>query len=141
MPLAQGIAVTGSVDQLGRVQPVGSVTEKVEGFFDACRARGLRGVQGVAVPAANVPQLLLREDVVRAAARGRFAVYPVRTVEEAMELLCGLPFGVPDAAGRYPAGTVGGRCEAALDELAAAWCRSGGRGGRRRGTRLAPSPE
>ena len=88
-PIAQGLAVTGSVNQLGQVQAIGAVNEKIEGFFDICRARGLDGHQGVLIPAANIEHLMLRADVVAAAAAGQFAVYPVSHVDEAMALLTG----------------------------------------------------
>ncbi|MFY3745440.1 Lon protease family protein [Anaeromyxobacter sp. Red801] len=118
-PLRQSLAVTGSVDQLGRVQAVGGVTEKVEGFFEVCRARGLTGEQGVLVPAANVPHLVLRDEVLAAVAEERFRIFPVETVEEGMELLTGLPPGAPDAEGRFPVGTLDARVAASLDALAA----------------------
>ena len=88
-PIAQGLAVTGSINQLGQVQAIGAVNEKIEGFFDICRARGLDGHQGVLIPVANTGHLMLRADVVAAAAAGQFAVYPVSHVDEAMALLTG----------------------------------------------------
>jgi predicted ATP-dependent protease len=90
-PLKQSLGVTGSVNQHGDVQAVGGVNEKIEGFFDLCRARGLSGEQGVLIPAANVQHLMLREDVVRAVEEGKFAVYAVRSVDEGVELLTGVP--------------------------------------------------
>ena len=90
-PLRQGLAVTGSVNQHGDIQAIGAVNEKVEGFFDLCRSRGLRGDQGVLIPEANVKNLMLRDDVVGAAAQGRFAVHAVRSVDDAIELLTGVP--------------------------------------------------
>jgi predicted ATP-dependent protease len=96
LPLAQSLAVTGSVDQFGTVQAVGAVDEKVEGFFDLCVARGLDGTHGVLVPASNAPQLMLRDDVVAAVRAGRFALHSVGTVDDAIGLLAGLPPG--DAA-------------------------------------------
>ncbi len=92
-PLRQDLAVTGSVNQAGDVQAVGGVTEKIEGFFDCCRARGLTGAQGVVFPAANVDHLLVREDVVEALENGRFHLYPVATVDQALTLMTGLPAG------------------------------------------------
>jgi lon-related putative ATP-dependent protease len=106
LPLAQHFAVTGSINQLGRVQAVGGVNEKIEGFFDICHARGLTGAQGVLVPEANVRHLMLREDVVAAARQGRFHVHAVSTVDEAMSLLTGVEAGVADAHGRLPEGSV-----------------------------------
>ena len=102
-PIRQSLAVTGSVDQFGRVQAIGAVNEKIEGYFDICNKRGLTGKQGVLIPASNVAHLMLRRDVVEAAAAGRFHIYAVGTVDEALELLTGIPVGVPDAKGRLPA--------------------------------------
>lgn len=90
-PLRQSLGVTGSVNQHGDVQAIGGVNEKIEGFFDLCRARGLSGEQGVLIPEANVKHLMLREDVVAAVAQGKFCVTPVRTVDEGIELLTGVP--------------------------------------------------
>ena len=106
IPIRQSLAVTGSVDQQGRVQAIGGVNEKIEGFFDVCAARGLRGDQGVLIPAANVKHLMLRKDVVEACAEGRFAVYGVANIDEGIEILTGIPAGRPDDAGAYPIGTV-----------------------------------
>jgi predicted ATP-dependent protease len=92
-PLRQGLAVTGSVNQFGDVQPIGGINEKIEGFFDLCVARGLDGTQGIVMPLANVGQLMLREDVIAAVAAGRFAVHAVRHVDEAVEVLTGLRAG------------------------------------------------
>jgi predicted ATP-dependent protease len=118
VPLRQSLAVTGSVDQLGRVQAVGGVHHKIEGFFDLCQARGLTGEQGVLVPAANVPHLVLRDDVVAAAAEGRFRVLAVHTIDEGIELLTGMPAGPPDANGRFPDGSFDARVSARLESLA-----------------------
>jgi predicted ATP-dependent protease len=90
-PLRQSLGVTGSVNQHGDVQAIGGVNEKIEGFFDLCRARGLSGTQGVLIPEANVKHLMLREDLVAAVAQGKFCVTPVRTVDEGIELLTGVP--------------------------------------------------
>ncbi len=120
LPIKQGIAVTGSVNQWGAVQAIGGATLKVEGFFDVCRAMpgGLTGEQGVIVPAANVPNLMLRDDVVAAVAAGRFHIYPVRTVDEGIEILTGVPAGERGPDGTYPADTVNGRVDRRLRELA-----------------------
>lgn len=106
IPIKQSLAVTGSVDQHGRVQAIGGANEKIEGFFDLCHARGLTGEQGVLIPLANVKHLMLRQDVVDAAAAGQFQIYPIATVEEGIELLTGMAAGTADEAGNYPAGTV-----------------------------------
>ena len=118
LPVRQSLAVTGSVNQLGQVQAIGGVDEKIEGFFDVCRARGLTGDQGVVIPASNVRHLMLREDVVEAARAGKFGVYAVETVDDGIELLTGTPAGAPGPDGQYPAGTVNGRVAARLAELA-----------------------
>ncbi len=119
VPIRQDFAVTGSINQLGEVQPIGAVNEKIEGFFDICKARGLSGKHGVLIPATNVDQLMLRDEVVAAAAEGRFHVYAVRTVDEAIELLTGVPAGQPEDAGGAAARTLNGRVAARLHELAA----------------------
>ncbi len=106
LPLDQGIAVTGSVDQHGEVQAVGGVTDKIEGFFRVCGARGLTGRQGVAIPAANVRHLMLSAEVVRAVEEGRFHVWSLRTVDEGIELLTGVAAGERQGDGTYAAGTV-----------------------------------
>ncbi|HEX2464974.1 MAG TPA: Lon protease family protein, partial [Thermoanaerobaculia bacterium] len=106
LPLKQSLAVTGSVNQHGVVQPIGGVNEKIEGFYDLCNARGLTGEQGVMIPKSNVQHLMLRRDVVDAIAAGRFQVYPVSHVDEGIELLTGVEAGQPDADGKYPEGSV-----------------------------------
>jgi lon-related putative ATP-dependent protease len=118
VPVQQSLAVTGSVNQLGQVQAIGGVNQKIEGFFDVCRRRGLSGNQGVLIPRANLPHLMLREDVVEAAASREFRVFAVSTVDEAMSLLTGMPAGQRDAAGDYPEGSVNRRIESRLQELA-----------------------
>jgi len=114
LPIRQSLAVTGSIDQHGLVQPIGGVNEKIEGFFDVCRVRGLNGEQGVVIPVANIKHLMLREDVVAAAEGERFHIYPVSSVDAALEMLTGLKAGAPDADGNYPEETVNGKVQAAL---------------------------
>jgi lon-related putative ATP-dependent protease len=121
IPLRQSLAVTGSVNQHGRLQAIGGVNEKIEGFFDLCQARGLTGEQGVLVPVANVKHLMLRNDVVGAVRAGKFRVTPIETVDQAMEILTGLPAGERDDRGSYPPGTVNRRVEMRLARLAAIW--------------------
>jgi len=106
MPVRQGLAVTGSVNQRGELQAIGGVNEKIDGFFDVCKAVGLTGDQGVVIPRQNVKHLMVREEVMEAAAAGRFHVYAVSTVDEAMELLTGVPAGTLQPNGAYPDGTV-----------------------------------
>ncbi len=118
LPLNQGIAVTGSVNQRGEVQAVGGVNQKVEGFFDACQVLGLRGKQGVVLPAANVENLMLREDVVAAIADGSFCVYAVRMVDEALEILTGHAAGARLPGGSFPVDSVHRRIDDRLRSFA-----------------------
>jgi lon-related putative ATP-dependent protease len=118
-PISQSLAVTGSVDQLGRIQAIGGVNEKIEGFFDACGITGFTGRQGVIIPASNVKHLMLRQDVVAAAAEERFRILPIETVDQGLALLTGLPAGEPSENGSYPAGTINHRIAARLDAFAA----------------------
>jgi lon-related putative ATP-dependent protease len=117
-PLKQSLAMTGSVNQHGEAQPIGGVNEKIEGFFDICRARGLTGEQGVVIPAPNVQHLMLRHDVVEAVEAGQFHIYPMRTVDQAIELLTGIPAGERDEEGNFPEGSINQRVESRLIELA-----------------------
>ena len=118
-PIRQRFAVTGSVDQRGQIQAIGGVNEKIEGFFDSCQITGFTGRQGVIIPASNVKHLMLRRDVVAAAAEGRFAIYPIDAVDQGMELLTGIPAGQPDGGGVYPTGSLNQRVAARLDAFAA----------------------
>jgi len=113
LPLRQDLAVTGSVNQRGEIQAVGGVNEKIEGFFRTCRRLGLSGTQGVVIPSANARHLALHPEVIEAVREGRFAIYPVRTVEEGLSLLTGLPAGAPGEPG-----TALGIVDAALLEMA-----------------------
>ncbi len=117
VPIRQNLAVTGSINQQGDVQAIGGVNEKIEGFFDVCRSRGFSGDQGVVIPAANTKNLMLRDDIVRAAEEDRFRVWAVTRIEEAAELLTGLPFGTADDAGTWSEGSLGARIDARLAEL------------------------
>ena len=118
VPIAQGLAVTGSVNQLGQVQAIGGVNDKIEGFFDICMRRGLTGDQGVLIPAANVKHLMLRQDVVDAVERGVFAVYPVETIEEGVELLMDMPAGTRGPDGKFTEGSVYAKAETRLAAFA-----------------------
>ncbi|MFO1335755.1 MAG: ATP-binding protein [Piscinibacter sp.] len=115
LPLKQGWALTGSVNQFGQAQAIGGVNEKIEGFFDVCAARGLDGTQGVLLPAANVEHLMLREDVVEAVRAGRFALRSVQSIDDVMECLTGAPAGAPE---QLSDATVNGRIARRLRELA-----------------------
>ncbi|MBM3322104.1 ATP-dependent protease [candidate division WOR-3 bacterium] len=123
LPIRQDLAVTGSVNQQGEIQPIGGVNWKIEGFFDTCKARGLTGTQGVVIPQTNLPELMLRPDVVEACTQGRFHVYAVSTVDEGIALLTGKSAGEPDARGIYPRDSVNGRVTRRLAELARRYAR------------------
>jgi predicted ATP-dependent protease len=118
VPIDQGIAVTGSVNQLGEIQAIGGVCAKIEGFFELCRARGLTGHQGVLLPRANLEHLVLGEDVAQAIREGKFHLYAVETVAQGIEVLTGVPAGERDPQGRFPAGSVFGRVERRIIEIA-----------------------
>ncbi|MGE0822224.1 MAG: Lon protease family protein [Candidatus Binatia bacterium] len=113
LPIRQDLAVTGSVNQWGEVQAIGGANEKIEGFFDVCRARGLTGSQGVLIPDANVRNLVLRPDVVEAIAQGQFHIYPIKTIDQGIELLTGVRAGTHDEEN-----TVNGLVSTRLHELA-----------------------
>ncbi len=115
VPVFQGIAVTGSVNQKGEVQAIGGVNEKIEGFYDLCCARGLTGRHGVMIPASNVRNLMLKQEVVKAVQKGEFHVYPVSTIFEGIEILTGLPAGDADDDGRYPDESIYGRVQHKLE--------------------------
>jgi lon-related putative ATP-dependent protease len=106
IPIHQGIAITGSVNQKGKIQAIGGVNQKIEGFFDVCKSKGLTGKQGVLIPRANVNNLMLKKDVVDAVKKGQFHIYQVSTVEEGIEILTDVPAGTPDQEGNFPEGTV-----------------------------------
>jgi lon-related putative ATP-dependent protease len=123
VPIRQSIAVTGSVNQLGQVQAIGGVNEKVEGFFDLCKARGLTGDQGVMIPSANVKHLMVRHDVIEAVSEGKFNIYPISTIDEGIEILTGMPAGVASEKeadkGQFPKGTINRLVADRLADLAA----------------------
>jgi predicted ATP-dependent protease len=118
LPIRQGLAVTGSVNQQGQVQAIGGVNEKVEGFFALCRARGLSGDQGVLIPQGNVQHLMLREEVAEAVEAGRFHLWAVGTIDEGIEVLTGVVAGARDPEGRFPPDTVHGRADQRLRRMA-----------------------
>jgi predicted ATP-dependent protease len=130
LPIDQGIATTGSVNQHGEIQPIGGVNEKIEGFYYACKAKGLTGAQGVIIPHQNARNLMLRIEVVDAVRAGRFHVWTAVTVDDGIEILTGVPAGTPDTKGNYPEGSVNGRVKARIAELAQRLIKSGrdGRG-------------
>ncbi len=118
IPLRQDIAVTGSVNQHGEIQPIGGVNQKIEGFYDVCNARGLTGTQGVLIPRQNVKDLMLRHDVVKAVEEGKFHVYAIGTIDEGIEILTGTPAGVRGRSGRFAAGSVHARVDDTLQKFA-----------------------
>lgn len=119
VPINQSFAVTGSVNQHGKVQAIGAVNEKIEGFFDICVQRGLTGSQGVLIPSANVKHLMLRKDVRDAVAGGEFNIYPIDDIDQGIELLTGIPAGELNERGAYPPVTINGKVQARLEKLAA----------------------
>ena len=114
VPIKQGIAVTGSVNQKGQVQAIGGVNQKIEGFFDVCKAKGLTGSQGVMIPKANVKNLMLKREVINAVKKGKFHIYRVATIQEGIEILTGAKAGVPDQKGDFQPETVYGKVQAKL---------------------------
>jgi lon-related putative ATP-dependent protease len=116
VPIHQGIAVTGSVNQKGQVQAIGGVNHKIEGFFDVCKAKGLTGSQGVMIPKANVKNLMLKKEVIDAVKKGKFHIYRVATIQEGIEILTGAKAGAPDQKGNFPPTSVYGKVQAKLKE-------------------------
>ena len=136
VPLKQSIAVTGSMDQNGEVQPVGGINEKIEGFFDLCRLTGLDGSQGVIMPARNVKNLMLKKDVVEAVKEGKFFIYPIQRVDEGLEIITGMQVGELRDDGTYPEGTINYLVVKRLTEISEALEKKRGKGrGRKRGKR------
>ena len=121
LPVDQGMAVTGSVNQKGQLQPISGINEKIEGFFDVCRLQGLTGTQGVILPPQNVDDLMLREDVVAAVATGQFHLYPVATIDDGLPILTGVAAGQRCAEVWYPPDSVNARVDAQLRRFAEQW--------------------
>lgn len=118
VPVKQGIAITGSINQKGEIQPIGGVNEKIEGFFSICKAKGLTGEQGVVIPAQNMKNLMLKKEIVQAVRDGKFRIYAVSTVDEAAEIMTGLPAGEKRPDGTYPEGTLNFLVDKKLKEMA-----------------------
>jgi predicted ATP-dependent protease len=118
LPLRQDIAVTGSINQRGDIQAIGGVNEKIEGFFDVCRIQGFAGTQGVMIPASNVDDLMLREDILDAVASGKFHIWPIARVEQGIELLTGCPAGARNGSGKFEEHTVFARVDERLQDMA-----------------------
>ncbi|MGA8145005.1 MAG: ATP-binding protein [Candidatus Acidiferrales bacterium] len=118
IPIKQELSVTGSVNQQGDVQPIGGVNQKIEGFYDVCKLKGLTGTQGVLIPAENVEDLMLRHEVIEAVAKGKFHIYPVATIEQGIEILTGVRAGKRGKAGKFEPGSVFGTVDARLRTMA-----------------------
>jgi len=118
VPIKQNIAVTGSVNQKGEVQPIGGVNHKIEGFYECCKKAGITGQQGVMIPKSNVKDLMLRKNVVEAVKDGKFQIYAVSTINEGIEILTGKKAGEKKADGTYPKGTINALVNDKLKSLA-----------------------
>jgi lon-related putative ATP-dependent protease len=117
VPIRQDLAVTGSVNQFGKVQAIGGVNEKIEGFFAICKMRGLTGTQGVIIPKSNVPHLMLNDEVLEAVKDGLFCIYAIDTIDDGLELLTGLPAGKEDEDGNYPLGSINRKVQTKLKNM------------------------
>ncbi|HEV3483372.1 MAG TPA: AAA family ATPase [Candidatus Acidoferrales bacterium] len=118
LPVRQDLAVTGSVNQQGDIQPIGGVNQKIEGFYDVCRLKGLTGSQGVLIPAENIDDLMLRDEVIEAVAKGLFHIYPVATIEQGIEILTGVRAGKRNNSGKFDPGSVFAKADARLSNMA-----------------------
>jgi predicted ATP-dependent protease len=118
LPIKQNFAVTGSVNQKGEVQAIGGVNEKIEGFFEVCKAKGLTGKQGVMIPESNVQNLMLKEEIVEAVKEGKFHIYSVKTIDEGIEILTGAKAGAKRSDGTFEDETVNSRVDKRLKEMA-----------------------
>jgi predicted ATP-dependent protease len=119
-PIKQGIAVTGSVNQMGEVQPIGGVSRKIEGFFKCCKLKGLTGEQGVVIPSTNVRHLMLKQEVVDAVAQGQFHIWAVSSIDQGIEILTGTPAGKRNKKGEYPPDTINAWVQARFRQIAQA---------------------
>jgi lon-related putative ATP-dependent protease len=117
IPIKQSLAITGSVNQRGNIQPIGGINEKIEGFFDVCKEKGLSGIQGVVMPALNVKDLMLKDEVIEAVKKKKFHIYPVEKVEEAVEILMGFKAGSELKSGAYETDSIFGVVEKTLDDM------------------------
>src|SRR5690606_25931479 len=106
VPIKQNLAVTGSVNQMGEIQPIGGVNEKIEGFFDICNLKGLTGDQGVIIPESNIDNLMLKDEVIEAVKNNKFHIYAVKSIEEGIEILTGVKAGEIKEDGEYEEGTI-----------------------------------
>ena len=118
IPINQAIAVTGSVNQKGEVQAIGGVNEKIEGYYEVCRAKGLTGEQGVMIPTSNIQNLMLKDEIIDAARAGKFTIYPVSTIDEGIEVLTGMKAGKRKEDGSFEEGSVNSLVDLRLREMA-----------------------
>jgi Lon-like ATP-dependent protease len=116
-PLRQDLAITGSINQFGKIQPIGGVNEKIEGFYKVCKARGITGTQGAVIPEANTKHLMLNEEVRQAVADGQFHIYAMSHIDDALELFTGIPVGEANAVGKYPEGSLNHKVVAVLEKM------------------------
>lgn len=123
VPIKQNIAVTGSINQFGEIQPIGGVNEKIEGFFDVCKHGGLTGTQGVIIPRTNIESLMLRADILQAVDDGKFSIYAIDTVDDGIEILTGIKAGSPNTKGEYPKGTINRMVQDSLKQFYADYAR------------------
>ena len=123
VPIKQNIAVTGSINQFGEIQPIGGVNEKIEGFFDVCKHGGLTGTQGVIIPRTNIESLMLRSDILQAVDDGKFSIYAIDTVDDGIEILTGIKAGSPNTKGEYPKGTINRMVQDSLKQFYADYAR------------------
>ena len=123
VPIKQNIAVTGSINQFGEIQPIGGGNEKIEGFFDVCKHSGLTGTQGVIIPRTNIESLMLRSDILQAVDDGKFSIYAIDTVDDGIEILTGIKAGSPNTKGEYPKGTINRMVQDSLKQFYADYAR------------------
>ncbi len=121
LPLRQDIAVTGSINQKGEIQPIGGVNEKIEGFYEVCKAKELTGTQGVAIPYQNIENLMLNREVIKAVKESKFHIYPIKTIDEGIEILTGLKAGERRKDGTFEEGTINYLVDKRLQEMAQRW--------------------
>lgn len=140
LPIEQGIAVTGSINQKGQLQPIGGINEKIEGFFEICRMQGLTGTQGVVLPWQNVDDMMLSDEVIAAVCAGQFHLYPIATIDEGLSIVTGIPAGQRYPDGGYPPDSVNGRVDAQLQRFVEQWYTLQHGGGFETGTMFAKMP-
>jgi predicted ATP-dependent protease len=118
VPINQGLAITGSMNQKGDIQPIGGVNEKIEGFFDICAMRGLDGTHAVVIPKQNVPDLMLKSEIIQAVKEGKFAIYPIEKIEDAIPLFFGIEAGIIEKDGTFTTDSLFSKIDTKLQEFA-----------------------